>query len=194
MSDGVPQRVRPGSVSAQSRTRPLRRALAFALVAVAIVAFGSGCSKSAPPASGQAPRLASQPTSITLTTPETAVESYLAWTAWAFTMANSDLATPTMTPEEEVRVNSYVQLNKEKQRVIDQRLTVLKFGKVTVEATRAIVPASESWEYRYLSIDGKRVVTPTYTARYETTYTVSAVAPDRWLVDSVEAKALDELK
>lgn len=122
------------------------------------------------------------------------MESYLAWTAWAFTMANSDLATPTMTPDEEVRVNSYVQLNKERQRVIDQRLTALKFGDVTVEATRAIVPASESWEYRYLSIDGKSVVTPTYTARYETTYTVLAVAPNRWLVDSVEAKALDELK
>lgn len=109
-------------------------------------------------------------------------------------MADSDVATQTMTPEEEVRVNSYVQLNKERQRVVDQRLESMGVGKPIVEEARVLVPAHETWEYRYLSIDGKRVLTPTYTARYETTYTVTAVKPGTWLVESVDATPLDELK
>lgn len=109
-------------------------------------------------------------------------------------MADSDLATQTMTPAEEVRVDSYVQLNREKGRVIDQRLTSFEPGEVTIEATRALASARETWEYRYVAGDGKRVLTPVYVAHYETTYTVVAVSPGRWLVERVDARALDGLK
>jgi hypothetical protein len=109
-------------------------------------------------------------------------------------MVNSDAATQTMSADEEVRVNSYVQLNREAGKLINQRLVSLEFGSESTEGTRVLVPTRESWEYRYLSVSTLQSLTPTYTASYETTYTLISPRPGVWVVDSVAAKALGEVK
>jgi hypothetical protein len=109
-------------------------------------------------------------------------------------MVDSDVATLTMSSGEEVRVNSYVQLNKEANKLINQRLTSLRFGTSSRLGTRTIVPTRESWEYSYLAIDTLRSLSPTYTVSYEATYTLVSPRPGLWIVDAVQAKSLGEVK
>jgi hypothetical protein len=136
----------------------------------------------------------SVPAHWVLSTPTSAVRSYLAWTSYAFRTATSAVATPTMGPEEGVRVDSYVQYNLEKARLLDQTLTHITFGKPVISSARALVPTHEEWRYRYLSIAaGNRVVGGPYSVSYDATYTVTKT-PGGWLVDSVKAKALGEVK
>ena len=99
-----------------------------------------------------------------------------------------------MSPEEEVRVNSYVQLNAEQQRRISQVLVSFKPRKPSVEDTRATLGADEVWDYRYISANGQSALSETYTASYETTYHVLLLKPGTWVVDSVDANALGEVK
>jgi hypothetical protein len=70
----------------------------------------------------------------------------------------------------------------------------LKFGKPASEGTRTVVPTRESWEYSYLSIDNLRSLSPTYTVSYDTTYTLVSPMRGVWIVDTVEAKPLGEVK
>lgn len=139
--------------------------------------------------------LASQPKPWVLTTPESAVRSYLDWTTYAYRIGQSQFATSTMTPYEEVRVDSFVQYNIQQSRLMDQTLDSITFGTASVGSTSALVPAKESWTYRYVSIDvGNRVIGGPYKAAYDSTYTVVKTESGDWVVDSVEAKALDEVK
>jgi hypothetical protein len=138
--------------------------------------------------------LDSKPKPWVLTTPQSAVRSYLDWTSYAYRIAQSDVATPTMSADEAVRVDSYVQLNIEQSRVIDQVLGSITFGKQSVEGTKTLVPATETWAYRYVSIvTAGKVLEGPFSASYDTTYTV-VKSPAGWVVDSVAAKALDEVK
>jgi hypothetical protein len=126
-----------------------------------------------------------------LTQPLPSLRSYLAWAAFAYRMANSDIASRTATPYEGVRIDSYIQLNREKGQGIEQEL--LAFTPVEVEASRtadaAMFTASETWRYRYFSLDKKRYISPWYTTSYEATYSVLATQ-GVWLVDYVEATPL----
>ena len=138
--------------------------------------------------------LASKPQPWVLTTPESAVRSYLAWTSYAYRIGQSSFATATMSSYEEVRVDSYVQYNIQKSRLIDQTLKSITFGKANLEGARAIVPAKEQWTYRYVSIDtGNKTLAGPYSASYDTTYTV-VKSGKRWVVDSVKAKNLGTVK
>lgn len=130
-----------------------------------------------------------------LSDPKSAVRSYLDWTSYAYRITESSVATPTMTGPEEVRVDSYVQLNLQKSRILDQTLDSITFGKASVGSTSTLLPAREHWTYRYVSIAvvGKTVGGP-YTADYDTTYTVVKNSKGSWVIDSVAAKALGELK
>jgi hypothetical protein len=181
--------------------RPTRRydgfvvALAVALLMVVLV----GCAASPPTAplaaSGTVPSATAPPPPV-LSTPAHAVRSYLGWTSYGYRVANSDVASPTMSGLEGVRVDSYVQLNKEQRRSIDQSLT--GFAKVTesVVATRVVITAREDWRYRYLSVDGTRALTPYYRVSYDTTYTLIRSPRNKhvWIVDVVEATPLGEVK
>lgn len=165
-------------------------AVAAALLAASILAL-SGCGQTAPPASTMAAPV--RPAAPNLTTPESAVRSYLAWTTYAYRVANSDIATPTMSPDEEVRVNSYVELNNEKQRVINQVLNSVEFGKASVVGTTTVIPTKENWQYSYLSRADQQSISPTYPVSYEATYTVIRTGKSTWVVDSVAAKAHGEV-
>jgi len=139
--------------------------------------------------------LASKPEPAVLTTPESAVRSYLDWTSYAYRIGQSSVATPTMTTYEEVRVDSYVQYNLQQLRLIDQTLKSITFGKPSVGATSTIVPAHEQWTYRYVSIEtaGKTIAGP-YSAAYDSIYTVAKSKKGTWAVDSVTATAVGTVK
>jgi len=178
---------------------------AFALTASCALlgaALLSGCTKASAPEPTQAsvepttalPLATTEPAPADLSTPEAAVRSYLDWISHAYRIAVSDAASQTMTPEEGVRVDSYVQFNlQERNRRINQQIVEFKLRKQSAEATRATLAATEKWQYGYLSRDGERSTSPTYTTSYETTYTVVKL-PAGWVVDSVEAKPLDEVE
>ncbi len=138
--------------------------------------------------------VAAKPEKWDLSTPESAVRSYLDWTSYAYRITESSAATRTMSPEQEVRVDSYVQLNLQKSRILDQALASITFGKASIDGTRALLPATEKWTYRYVSIAevGKTLEGP-YDVAYETTYTV-VKQKGGWVVDDVSVKALSEVK
>lgn len=137
----------------------------------------------------------SKPLPPVLTDPESAVRSYLAWTAYAYRIGQSQAAHPTMTAKQEVRVDSYVQYNLQQYRLLDQSLVSITFGTPIVEGDRAFVPVTESWAYRYVSAtEAGRVLGGPYEASYEATYTVVSGAQGEWVVDEVEATTQDAVK
>lgn len=132
--------------------------------------------------------IATRPAPWVLTTPQSAVRSYLDWTSYAYRIGSSDVARPTMSPDEAVRVDSYNQYNVENKKLIDQTLTSITFGKPSVGSTSTLVPAHETWTYRYVSIQtaGKTIAGP-YTASYDSAYTVVKSKNGDWTVVSVQA-------
>lgn len=139
--------------------------------------------------------LASKPKAPVLSTPESAVRSYLDWTSYAYRIGSSAVAVPTMTSFEEVRVDAYNQFNLEKSRLLDQMLTSITFGKASTGATNTLLPAKESWTYSYLSTAvGNKVLEGPYTVKYDTTYTLVKDSKGTWLVDAVKATPLGPVK
>jgi len=67
------------------------------------------------------PKPGVQPPPPMLRDPRTAVCSYQLWISYAYRVLNSDVASMTFDPYEEVRVNSYVMYNLQEGRAIDQR-------------------------------------------------------------------------
>ena len=134
-----------------------------------------------------------EPAPWDLSTPELAVRSYLDWVSFSYRMANSDIPTATMTPEEGVRVDSYIQLNRMEGKGLEQFLTSLEITSASQEASAAIVTARETWRYRYFSLETLEYLTEEYAASYDTTYTLVA-GPQGWLVDAVEAASDEEVQ
>lgn len=129
-----------------------------------------------------------------LATPESAVRSYLDWISYAYRTAESEAATPTQSAYQVVRTDAYIQANLQKERVMDQTLDSITFGKASVEETTASLPAEEHWTYRYVSISepGKTVEGPN-KASYKTTYKL--VKSDAgWVVDDIEVAKLESGK
>jgi hypothetical protein len=138
---------------------------------------------------------ASKPKAPVLSTPESAVRSYLDWTSYAYRIGQSEVANGTMTPSQGVRVDSYAQLNLQRERLIDQTLASITFGKSSVGSTSTLVPAKEEWTYSYLSIAvGNKIIGGPYTVDYDVTYTVVKSKTGDWVVDSVKVTPLDPLK
>jgi hypothetical protein len=180
-----------------------RIALAAFLLAVAVAtaALLAGCCQKTGGTSGgtsstfagaalDAPVVPPEPD---LSAPLPSIRSYLAWSAFAYRMANSDIASRTMTPYEGVRIDSFIQLNREQGRGIEQQLIEFKPVEVGLASDVATYTATETWRYRYFSLETKRYLTPWYTTSYNTTYSVVATE-GVWLVDYVEATALTPVK
>lgn len=177
--------------------KPTQRGQAVVVLSVVLLAVAlgaSGCSRFQSPGLPAALSQSAAPAPADLSSPHAAVVSYLDWTSYAYAVGNSDVATATMSPREEVRVNSYVELNRERHRRIAQVLTSFRPRAASVDASRATVGADEVWEYRYVSTDGAKAISETYTASYETTYHVVLVGPATWVVDSVEARSLGKVE
>jgi len=128
-----------------------------------------------------------------LSTPGSAVTSYLDWVSFAYRIANSDVATQTFTPFEEVRVDAYIELNRQENQAIEQTITVLEVREASTREPTATVSAHEEWRYRYFTLDTIEWIGDENEIAYETTYTVVLQPDGRWLVDSVEATPLSEV-
>ncbi|MDY0340441.1 MAG: hypothetical protein RBS17_04440 [Coriobacteriia bacterium] len=134
--------------------------------------------------------LASQPEGMDLSTPEAAVRAYLDWSSYAYRTAQSRVALPTMSTNQEVRVDSYIQYNIQQGRLLDQALTSITFGEQREDAERVHVPVKESWSYTYVSTESEAdIVSGPHEVSYEATYTVIPQGDD-WVVDEVKATAL----
>ncbi len=168
------------------RTYAIARALVAALLSVGFVAALSACSPQ-PAVSGLPDPVAPAPPD--LSTPEAAVATYLDWVSFSYRMANSDIATPTMTADEWVRVDAYIEYNRQQGRGIEQELMRFETRDRSVEETRATIAASEQWRYRYFSLDSLAYTSEPLEASYETTYTLVREAAG-WLVTRVEASPM----
>ena len=174
---------------------PLRCALLYAAAALALLACGCDgpVSGDTDPTSAGEVATAVVPESWDLGTPESAVRSYLDWISYSYRMADSSIPTATMTPEEFVRVDAYVQFNLMDGKGIEQSIENMEVRSVSEEATTAVVAAREDWTYRYFSLDTLTYLTEPLAVSYETTYTL-VKGDSGWLVDRVEASAQGELR
>lgn len=166
--------------------RPARHALVITVLAAVlavVAAVAAGCDSTTPPSTvGEAV----PPAPWDLTTPESAVRSYLDWVSFSYRMADSEIPTATMTAEESVRVDSYIQLNRIDGQGIEQFLDALEITSVSSAGSTATITARESWRYRYFSLETLQYLSEEHTASYDTTYTL-VTGPEGWLVDTVEA-------
>lgn len=170
----------------------VRRVLGPALLAAALVTGSlAGCGAPSQPEETVPDR--SAPEAWDLSEPETAVRSYLDWVSFAYRMANSDIPTATMTPEEAVRVDARIQLNRVEGKGVEQHLESLDIKSASEDATSAVVVARESWRYRYFSLETLAYLSEALRADYDTTYTLER-GPDGWLVDKVEAVSAAEVQ
>jgi hypothetical protein len=128
-----------------------------------------------------------------LSTPESAVRSYLEWVSFSYRMANSDIPTATLTPAEGVRVDSYIQLNRMDGKGIEQAIESFEVRAVDEAPDSAIVTARESWRYRYFSLETLTYVSDLLRASYDSTYTL-VPADEGWIVDRVEVTPLGEVQ
>ena len=136
-----------------------------------------------------------KPETPVLTSPESAVRSYLEWVSFAYRTTESAVATPTMSARQEVMVDSYVQFNLQESRRIDQTLDSITFGRASVASKRAVLPAREKWTYRYVSIsDPNKTIGGPYPASYETTYTLVKKDTGDWVVDSLDVSEIGDIK
>jgi hypothetical protein len=182
------------------RTSP-RAFAAFALAAILLgIVLSAGCSSGDATRTGTAgsaettagtfpattPNPGQQPPPPALADPRTAVYSYQLWISYAYRVLNSDVASRTFSPEEEVRVNSYVMYNFQEGRAIDQRLLVANVKAWESQGSTATVSMHEEWVYRYISTATGKYTSPVQNASYETTYTLVRQNDD-WVVHSVQA-------
>lgn len=185
------------------RNKNLAAAVAVAVM-LALVALGSlsacttssgGDQKSEAMATPQAPPPPKQ------STPEAAVRSYTEWISYAYNILDSEVATQTMTPEEGVRVDSYIEFNRQQGRAIEQKLTSFevkgtkKLPSAGKKGASAKVVTFERWRYRYIDTKTRTYVSPLYTASYDATYTV-ALDPKGglWRVDRVDVESRGPVK
>lgn len=198
-------------LSDSPRMSTVKRVLfSVALVACAVaLPLAAGCTKGSPAKKAgsdviqvapgvsfpkTAPRAPQTPPPPMLRSPQTSVYSYLLWISYSYRILNSDVATMAFSQYEEVRVNSYVELNKEQGRAIDQRLVEFKVKGVQTKDNTATVTAEESWAYRYIDTRTLKYSSDVLRAAYDTTYTVVQNAKKQWLVDKVEATPRGEVK
>lgn len=169
------------------RTWMARVSAAVMLVGLFVIA---GCSTPEPLQSVSEP---TPPSSLDLSTPEASVRTYLEWTSFSYRMANSEIATPAMTAEEWVGVDSYIEKNRQEGKGIEQFLASLEIRSDTTQESAATVATLEDWDYRYFSLDTLAYVSDPLTASYETTYTLVLVGQE-WFVHDVEARPLTPLE
>lgn len=176
------------------RVRANAHRFLFAAVLMCMLVLAFGC-KDAEPVTQEAD-VAAQPVAPApwdMATPESSVRSYLDWVSFSYRMANSDIPTATMTAEEAVRVDAYIQLNRMEGKGIEQFLDALELTTLSEESSAAVVTAIEVWRYRYFSLDTLEYVSEEYQASYDATYTL-VPGQEGWLVSHVEVSPRGEVK
>lgn len=181
------------------RLRPVPWVGVAVLVLAALFIGGCGSGNAVPPVNVQRPATAQKPAAADLSTPESAVRSYLDYVTYAYRLGNSDVASRTMAPQELARVASYIGYDKDKGQTIDQHLVAIKFGTSVPasDTSGVLVPAHEEWTYRYVDNTTGGFKGAEKTANLDATYTVAPLSSlfvpwrtpgeEGWLVAGVEA-------
>lgn len=173
------------------RTYALMAAILVVVLAVAVPL--TGCAEASDSIAPQGPVRTIQPDPADLATPEAAVASYLDWVSYAYLISDSSVATHTMTAWEGVRVDSYIERNRQQGRGIEQSLTELELTDASSTEPTSTLQTYEEWEYRYFDPETLEYLSDSLSASYEATYTL-ILDGERWLVDSVEATPLSEVR
>lgn len=148
--------------------------------ALTFLLFACGSAELAPVEAPAPPRLGD---------PRSAVESYLDWVSYAYRVADSSAASPTMTAEELVRVDAYIQQNRLENRGIEQEVMSFEQRSLDIDGKRASLAASEKWEYRYFTLDPPAYSSEPAEASYETTYSLVQTEAG-WVVDDIEVETV----
>ncbi len=169
-----------------------------AVMAVCAAAASVGCSSTPPPpdasaASAGAVGVPVSPAPRDMSTPEAATVSYLEWVSYAYVMADPEAPVATMTAEEAVRVDAYIQLNRMNGQGIHQTLESFAVSSLEQGPAGATVAARESWRYRYFLLETLEYTGEWLTASYDATYTL-VPGPEGWLVDRVDVTALEPVR
>jgi hypothetical protein len=136
-----------------------------------------------------------RPKAWNLTTPASAVQSYLDWTTYAYRIGQSNVAQAVCGSDEGVRVDSYIEYHLENRVLLDQKLLSLQLGTPTTNATSTLVPATEKWTYEYLAADkvNNPHVSGPFEVSYDSTYTVTKQGSN-WVVASVKTVSHGTIK
>ena len=121
-------------------------------------------------------------------TPELAVRAYLDLISKAYRAGDSELAASTMTPDELVRVDAYIEFNRQRNRRIEQQLVDFDKRSESVESTYALLTADERWRYGYIAVDSGQPTGDQNEAAYRTRYEL-VLDGGVWKVASVDVSA-----
>lgn len=166
-------------------------ALACGLLAFGVVGCSSGTGTQAETGSTLAPPR--PPIHMSQSTPQAAVFSYLEGLNYAYRLADSEIASQTMTPYEWVRVDSYIEFNRQQGRGIDQTITAFDVRGMTGKEPTVTVSTYEEWLYRYFDLETEKYTSADLTATYDAKYTV-VKSGGTWLVDKVDVTPVGTVK
>lgn len=173
----------------------MNRILLILSCAFCAVLFVAGCSGNSGAEDSSAGTVGAPvpPVHVNRSTPEGAVQAYLDGITFTYRMANSNAASDTMTAYEYVRVDAYVELNRQQGRALEQMLTAFEVRDTLAGEPTATVTTYEEWAYHYFSVETMKYVSDKTTASYDADYTVLKQDDGLWLVDKVDVTPLAEV-
>lgn len=171
----------------------LNRLLVVATAAFLALMLLVGCSNTSESTTPERSTYPAAAPTYDFSNPQAAVRSYLDSITYAYHTADSEMATPAMTAWEWVRVDAYIEKNRQEGKGIEQKLTDLQFKAQSGEEPTVTVSTTESWSYRYFALADGKYMSEELTAAYVNDYTV-VLEKGAWKVDKVEARAQSEVK
>jgi len=129
------------------------------------------------------------PQDMDLSSPEQAVRTYLSWLTYSYRNMDSEIATPTMTPDLAQRVGYYITMNAATEKALNQRLDSFEIIDIEVADTVARVTTEEGWTFNYMSLQTGQFDEPVI-ARYRVVYTVLFIEAE-WRVQAADATVLE---
>ena len=165
-------------------------AAAFSVMLVAGCASNAGDPASGEPTTVGAPVA---PVAPDLSNPQAAVRSYLDEITFVYHAMDSSAASQTMTTYEWVRVDAYIEKNRQEGRGIEQTITAFDVTGETAAEQTVTVTADEAWMYRYFALEDGSYQSEELTAAYKTEYTV-VMEGGVWKVDKVKATSQGEVE
>lgn len=160
---------------------------------ICAVLLTAGCSAPDAGQSGEKVGDPRPPMHLDRSTPEAAVHAYLDGISFAYRVADSDIASDTYSEWEYVRVDSYIELNRQEGRGIEQTLTAFEVRDQSGDESTMTVSTYEEWMYRYFSLSSLEYTSEEMTAAYNADYTVIR-DEDLWVVDKVKVAPINEVQ
>lgn len=122
-----------------------------------------------------------------LSSPDNAVWSYLLWRSHSYRTVNSDVSTPTMNAREQIRVDSYIEFNRQQGKYLNAIPLSVDFLQIRTTEATSVVTTYEKWHYSYYDINDKTLLEGPIFASYDATYTLTLDGKE-WKVESVETR------